>query len=66
MALHLDDGLPEGRFRCAAKVGGYFCLLSESRRTLMVVGMRMLMDGAVLMAISGETRMSLMDTIINV
>ena len=32
----------------------------------MVVVMMMLMDGAVLMAISGETRMSLMDTIINV
>jgi len=32
----------------------------------MVVVMIMLMDGAVLVAISGETRMSLMDAIINV
>jgi hypothetical protein len=32
----------------------------------MVVVLMMVMDGAVLVAISGETRMSLMDTVINV
>jgi hypothetical protein len=63
VAFHLDDGFPKGRFSCAAKVCGQFCLPSESRWTVIVV---ILMVRAMLVAISGETRMPLMDTVINV
>ena len=65
MAFHLDDGLSEGRFSCAAEVLGYFCLLYKSRWTLIEVVMLMLMDGAVLVALSGEAWMSLIDAVIN-
>lgn len=65
VAFHLDDRFPEGRFSCPAKVCGEFCMLSESGRTVIVLVI-MLMGWAVLVAISGETRMPLMDTVINV